>query len=264
MPRWTLSLLVLTTLATAAPALLFGQGDGDGSKPLPHSLSWWTRNPLRLDEDQILRIDRSVVNGHIVTARDYRVKQKITHVGTLSGHRILQNLTTIRPGPALIANGSEDAEAPPTQWKSLLMQTERRREQYVEIYKLQAYSGLYQPLTDAAIYGAGPNAILGTRDGDSGNGGGCDKGFWWFDRAGAHPVDLSPLLQAIDHARPPKSTYGGGCWALTPEAELSVWVQKSEATCHACGGLGTIEAHYRIEHGVAIPVSVLFKPDEQP
>jgi|GEM_PF-2620874 len=265
-----LSRLVATVFFAAMTAVLSGQvqrqvitAKGETSDALiPHPLSWWTRNPLRLDASGDLLIGKSIDRGHIVTSSDYHVKQKITNLGTLSGHRILQILTTIRPGPALIANGSEDAEDPPTEWKSLLVGTGK---QYEEIYTLQAESGLFHPLAAAAIYGVGSNAILATYDPDTGNGGGCADGYWWFDKAGTHLVDFSPLLQAIRRALPKNSTYTSNCWALHPEkSDLKSWVQERDAKCHACGGLGMVEARYRIEHGVAIPVSVLFKPDEQP
>ncbi len=197
-------------------------------------------------------------DGKIVTARDYRVEQEVTKLGTIAGLRVVQVITNITPGPRIIASGWASAGEPPLQWKSLLVK-DRARDQYIEIYELQTDYGNFQPLKPAAIYGVGPNSILGTYDPDSGNGGGCDDGYWWFDKAGAHPVDFSLLEKEIGRALPPDSTYTPNCWALHPERrELQSWVKRMDAECHACGGLGTVYALYKIHRGVAIPVSVRF------
>jgi hypothetical protein len=171
-------------------------------------------------------ISRTANDGKIVTARDYRVNQKVTNLGTIAGLSILQVLTTIEAGPRLISSGLASAGEPPTQWKSILVQ-DGVRDQFVEIYVLQAEGGLYQSIKPAAIYGVGSEAILGTYDPDSGNGGGCSDGYWWFDKAGAHAVDFSPLQQAISRVLPQNSTYTPNCWALHPEKEeLQSWVQR--------------------------------------
>jgi hypothetical protein len=237
--------------------------------PSSHPLNWWTRNPLRLDEGGSLLLGLKAGDGHIINARDYRVEQKVTTIGVISGHRILQVITTIHDRPDLVVANSALADLPPSrppadlrpsQWKSLLLEI-GASDRYVEIYRLQASYGLYLPMRSAAIYGVGQDAILGTDDQDSGNGGGCTDEYWWFDTSGAHPVDFSPLNQAIVRALPPNSMYTSRCWALHPEkAELESWVQKGDANCHACGGLGEVTATYRIEQGAATPVSVRFEP----
>jgi hypothetical protein len=229
--------------------------------PIPHPLTWWTRNPLRLDEDGSLRLGKSPDDGHIITARDYRVEQKVTTLGIISGHQIIEILTTIHAGPHLVFYGSPDSDLPPYQWKSLLVQVGADH-RYAEIYRLQSQYGLYLPMTSAAIYGVGQDAILGTDDRDSGNGGGCTDGYWWFDAVGAHPVDFSPLDHAIARAIPPNSTYMQRCGAIRAEKfELESWVQRRDAKCHACDGLGEIHATYKIEKGSAVPTSVHFEPE---
>jgi hypothetical protein len=77
-------------------------------------------------------------------------------------------------------------------------------------------------------------------------------------------VDFTKLEDAIRRAVPKKGTYTSRCWALHPgEAYLESWVQSIDAKCHACGGLGTVHARYRIESGVAIPVSVRFEAEKE-
>lgn len=194
------------------------------------------------------------------TASDYKVEQHVTTLGTLAGHKIVQIILNITPGPRVVAQGFASEDGPPAQWKTLLVQTSDYR--YIEIYALRMdQSGLFQPYESAQIYGSGPNAILGTYDPDRGNGGGCADGYWWFNHEGAHAVDFNPLYRAIGKAIPPNATYTPNCWALHPEkSELRSGVQRSVAECHACGGLGEVHATYRIENSAAVPVSVRFDP----
>ncbi len=105
----------------------------------------------------------------------------------------MQILTTMHVVSQIIASGRITADDPPKQWKHLLVQA-GTGEQYVEIYMLQNVDGLFDTMKSAAIYGTGSEAILGTYDPDSGNGGGCEEGYWWFNKAGSHEVDFSPLL----------------------------------------------------------------------
>jgi hypothetical protein len=269
MPSARLIRLRVAVLLTIAPMLLSPQVQrtvttAKGSThdtPLPHPLSWWTSDPLRLDASGDLMIGDTASDGKVVSARDYRVNQAVLNIGAIAGWRIVQILTTIDPGPRIVSSGWAGAGAPPTQWKSLLVQ-DGAADRYIEIYTLQAESGLFVPMKPAAIYDAGPESILGTYDPDTGNGGGCEDGYWWFDKAGVHSVDFSPLEQAIRAVVPKNSTYATHCWALHPEkAELQSWVQRADAECHACGGLGTVYARYKIERGAATPISVRFEPE---
>jgi hypothetical protein len=216
---------------------------------------------LQLDESGDLLIGPKADGGHTLTARDYQVQQKVTPLGTIEDHRIVQVLTTIHAGPRVVTFGGPGVDGPPAQWKSLLVGVGANR--YVELYALQSNWGLFQ-IGSAGIYGSGSDSILGTHDPDGGNGGGCSDGYWWFDQAGAHPVDFTKLEGAIRSAIPKESTYTTRCWALHPaEAYLESGVQRLDAKCHACGGLGTVHARYRIQNGVAIPVSVRFEAETE-
>ncbi|HEY0307948.1 MAG TPA: hypothetical protein VGB94_07295 [Acidobacteriaceae bacterium] len=265
MPPAIFRRLIAMTLLIVTPTLFHGQvqrkvitADSDVKldTPAPHPLSWWTKSRLR-DE-----------NGRIVTRRGERVEQKVSYLGAISGHRIVQTLTTIHSSQTNSSDGAGVDDLPeqpeqPEQWKSLLVQVGTQG-LYEEIYRLEDLGGLFATMKSAAIYGTGPDAILGTYDPDTGNGGGCEEGYWWFDKAGAHEVNFSPLLQAINRIIPENGTYVSSCWALNLEkSELQSWVQKEDAECHACGGLGNIYAQYKIEHGTAIPVSVRFTPEER-
>lgn len=202
-------------------------------------------------------------DGKPVTAKDYRVNQETVVLGTIAGRRIVQILTNIEPGTRIITSGWASVGGPPMQWKRLLVQA-GSGDRYIAIYSLQAESGEFQALKRAAIYGNGAEAILGTFDPDSGMGGGCTDGYWWFDSRGAHLVNFSPLLVAIGKALPPKSTYTNNCRALDPKKEeLRSWVQRSDSECQACGGLGTVDAEYKIVKGAAIPIAVHFDPESR-
>jgi len=227
---------------------------------VPHPLSWWTKDPLRLDTSGDLMLGFNAPDGKPLTASDYREEQRVTTIGTLSGHRIIQILMSIHPGPRVVASGFAAADVPDGGWKDVLVEADEGDE-YVEIYGLHYDTGGLMKETSAVIYGTGPDAILGTYDPDTGNGGGCFDGYWWFDKAGAHAVDFSPLIRAVSRALPANATFTSRCWALHPEKFLlESLVQRSDAECHGCGGLGEVRASYRIEHGVAKPLSVSFQP----
>ena len=51
--------------------------------PSPHPFTWWTQNPLRLDEEGSLLFGIKAADGHIISARDYRFEQKVTTLGTI-------------------------------------------------------------------------------------------------------------------------------------------------------------------------------------
>jgi hypothetical protein len=241
--------------------LVAGDGQVTHDVPVPHALAWWTHDPLQLDESGDLLIGPKADGGHNLTARDYQVQQKVTTLGTIADHRIVQVLTTIHAGPRVVTFGGPAVDGPPAQWKSLLVGVGANR--YVELYGLQSNWGLFK-IGSAGIYGSGSNSILGTDDPDGGNGGGCSDGYWWFDKVGAHPVDFTKLEDAIRRAVPKEGAYMTRCGALHPEeAYLESWVQRLDAKCHACGGLGTVHAHYRIQSGVAIPVSVRFEAETE-
>jgi len=236
---------------------------GESSNALvAHPLSWWPNDPLRLDSSGDLMLGFKAADGQPITAKDYSVEQKITTVGVLSGHKILQLLTTIHPGTRVIAAGFASADVSAGEWKDLLVAS-GNGDTLVEIYALHYdQGGLIKP-TPAEIFGSGPDAILGSYDPDTGNGGGCIDGYWWFDKQGPHEVDFSPLLEAISHAIPPDAKFMPLCWALHPKTlELNSWVERKDAECHACGGLGQVYATYEIEKGAAKPVSVKFEPEQ--
>jgi hypothetical protein len=225
-----------------------------------HPLTWWTQNPLRLDEGDYPLLKANPDDGHIITPRDYRIEQEITTLGAVSGHRIIEVITTFHAGPHLIFNGFPLADSPPTQWKILLVEV-GTGDRYVEIYRLQADGGLYEQIQSAAVIGVGEDAILRSFDPTTGNGGQCSEGYWWFDKAGAHDVDFSPLDRAIVGVEPTATTAWPHCWALASKNyEVSVGVQRTDAKCHGCDWVGEIDATYQIKDGVVIPVSVRFIP----
>jgi hypothetical protein len=225
--------------------------------PVSHPLEWWTRNPLRLDASGDLMVGYAAGGGAPISTQDYTVEQRVSEVGVLAGHRIVQVILTIHPGSRVIDAGYASAEEP-GQWKSLLVQ-DRPGDHYIEIYGLHYDVGGLMTMNNAAIYGVGPDAVLGTFDPDTGNGGGCADGYWWFDRSGAHEVNFGPLTGAIDKAVPPEGRFTPRCWVLQPKKlELSSGVQRRDANCHACGWIGKVEARYRIDHGSAVSVSVRY------
>jgi len=236
-------------------------GDETHDTPQPHPLTWWTRNPLRLDASGDLMLGQKADGVHTLTSQDYRVQQKVTTLGTVSNHRIVQVLTT-HAGPHVVLFGSSAADSPPSQWKSLLVETHKGY--YEELYALQIDIP-YNQIGSAGIYGSGPNSILATYDPGGGNGGSCSDGYWWFDHAGAHSMDFAALNRAISRVVPKEGIYWSKCWDLhSNEATMELRVQRRDAKCHACGEMGIVRASYKIQHGVAIPVAVHFEAQRTP
>jgi hypothetical protein len=256
MTRIHLQRFLAAALLVAASSTLFGQmqrlrvmSDPEGKtgiekttdRPAPHVLATWMRKDKEALENE------NPVGG-------FTFRQMVTTLGTLSGHRIIQVLTRTDPPPAL---GSQ----PRPQRKSLLVQV-AHSQRYAEIYGLEDDTGGFLAIQSAAIHGSGPNAILATIDPYDRNA--CSEGYWWFDSAGSHPVDLTPLERAISEAIPAEGTYNR-CWAIHPEkAEIDGWVQHHNPQCRACNWMGELIAKYRIDHGAAIPVSVKFDADQSP
>lgn len=229
---------------------------------IAHPLSWWIRNPLRLDTSGDLMLGSEGPDGKTITAADYQLDQKVTKLGVIAGHTILQVITDIHPGRRVIAAGFASDDGTAGEWKDLLVSDGHDR--FVEIYALHFDVGGMITKSNAEIYGSGVDAVLGSYDPDTGNGGGCLDGYWWFDKEGAHEVDFSPLNDAISHAIPTHSTFVPNCWALNLRTyELNSSIQQSNPDCHACDILGEVHATYRIKRGVAEPVSVSFKTTEQ-
>ena len=227
-----------------------------------HPLSWWTKDLLRLDSSGDLMLGFKAPDGRPLTAKDYRTEQTITKVGVIAEHAILQVQTSIHPGPRVIAAGFASDDGSAGEWKDLLVSSESEGS-YVEIYALHYDVGGLIHETTAQVFGSGSNAILGSYDPDTGNGGGCRDGYWWIDSKGPHEVNFSPLLEAVKREIPADARFTPNCAALRPEtAELKSWVQRTDAKCHTCGGLGEVHAVYRIEQGVAKPVSVSFEASE--
>jgi hypothetical protein len=249
----------IDSIGQSQRTVVTGGGEEAHDIPVRHPLAWWTHNPLELDETGDLMIAPTSEGAPALTARDYQVQQKLTTLGTIAGHRIVQVLTTIHGGSRVATFDGPGVDDSPAQWKSLLVGVGADR--YLEIYTVQSNWG--DPMIGTAgIYGSSPNSILGTNDPHNGNGGYCSEGYWWFDKAGAHRVDFTNLEAAVQRAVPKEGSLRRGCWALDAgEADLEIWVQRTDAICHACGGLGTIHAHYRIESGVVIPVSLRFEAE---
>jgi len=103
-------------------------------------------------------------------------------------------------------------------WKSILVET--GPSEYREIFHLQSLVNI-QP-TASRIVHTGKEAVLMTMTSGGGNGGCCFEGYWRFDSSGPHALDFSAVT----------------CFALDLGGrEIVTHAQKSDAECHACGGV---------------------------
>ena len=280
MPRLPFTFNVLASASLLCAALAAAQSrtpfpepqtaisEDGGDCPFPvgaHSLSFWTQDPLarQCRNDLVIGLP-AAIDGRPITKQDFHLDQTVTTLGTLAGHKIIQIMLLIHPGPhALIQGITVDPDNPDalnTQWKTLLMQS-GTGDSYRQIYGVQFSMGTAWPFKSAAIYGTGNDRILTTYEPDTGNGGGCWEGYWWFNRAGPHPVDFSPLDRAVRQKIPANTGYTGRCGAIDPKTNsIQSGVQRLDAKCHACGFVGEVSATYRIQHGKAQPIAVTFTP----
>lgn len=131
--RWRFQLHALTFFATnlvflsfpasAAPMQrhLVNEKGGRFDAPSPHPLSWWTRDPLRLDATGDLMLDSPAAGGEPITADAYAVQRKLELIGVAGGSRIVQITLLIRAKPRVVRRHPEWFLSQPFQWKSLLV-----------------------------------------------------------------------------------------------------------------------------------------------
>lgn len=224
---------------------------------LPHPLNYWTVDPLARDEANDLCFGCKLDSGKVVGKSDYHAMVNTQFLSEISGHKIVQFLYRIQ--------GSSELQ--PLQaaysWKVLVVAS--GHDEYAEIFHLQPN---LETISSARVVRVGSELILATYDPDGGNGGGCWDGYWWFDAAGPHQVDFSPVYKAIGEAvsrkTTAKATYSEMCWTIDlDQRQIHTGVQKADAPCHACGQLGSAKASFEIIHGVAKPTHVDFEYDPQ-
>lgn len=222
--------------------------------PAPHALSYWTSDPIQRNEGNSLCLGCRLEDGYVVSTQDYKAACKVSKIGVLSNYAIKQIDCRIGGDSEVSTMFTKGA------YKFILVQT--GPDQYREIYHLQDGGGEFQPLKPARIIDIGAESILATYDPDSGNGGGCSDGYWWFDTAGPHQVDFSAVSGAIAQRLPHNATFTMGCWALDLDhQQIKTWAQRADAECHACGGIGEVTAHFTLSGAKAEPGVIEFQPD---
>jgi hypothetical protein len=220
--------------------------------PAAHTLAYFTQHPFLRDDGNSLCIDCGSAVGKASSMSRYKVNIKVRHIGTLSGLTIIEVDYTF--------TDNED-DAPVSHWISLLVRA--APETYREIYHLQA-DAIALPLEPARIVHVNGGDVLMTNNSDGGNGGGCYEGYWSITSAGNTKIDFSPLHNAISEHIPGNATFTSSCWALhLDRSELTSWVQKRDAACHACGGLGEVTAHFKLNGTRAEATQILFRSDPE-
>jgi hypothetical protein len=226
---------------------------GTPDTPEPHSLSYWTVDPFLRDEPNDFCIGCHLESGHLVTEKDYKSECKIIDIGTLAGYPIKQ-FTCHFTGNAEVSTtfSTED-------YKFILIQI--GPDQYREIYHLEVDGNTFMPLQPARIVDMGTESILATYDPDSGSGGGCSEGYWFFDTSGPHKVDFSAIGAAISQRLPHNANFTMSRWALDLDhQQIKTGAQRADAECHACGGIGEITAQFVLHGTRAEPGVIELKP----
>jgi hypothetical protein len=252
--------LLLGALLTVALCLpvsgqwgrILWSGKGESSDiPSAHSLSYFTANPyLRDDGNDFCAL--CTPEDRAKSAERYSIEPMVRPVGVLAGYRIVDVLYDVtkrnESGPSEVA------------WKSILVNIGPDR--YKEIFHLQA-SGGAPSLKPSSIVTSGRERVLATMDFDGGVGGGCWEGYWWFDRAGPHALDFSPLKVAIEKRIPQNARFSTSCSDLDLKSALvRSGVQKIHPECHACDWVGEVSARFRLSGPIVEPLTIEFKPSE--
>lgn len=228
---------------------------GKGEKtdiPQPHPLSYWTVDPLARDDGGDLCIDCHTQDGQIVTKQDYKTTTEVNHLGSLSGSAVVELLVHV--------TGDRKEFSSRFIWKLLLIQI--GPDQYLEIYHLQTMDGTFQPFHHARILTINDESVLTTYDPDDGNGGGCSKGHWIMGKTGLQSLDFDAVYKAMGNRLPHNATYRVDCWSIDLEHQkISTWAQRTDATCHACGGIGKVTATFTLHGAKAEPGVIEFFPD---
>jgi hypothetical protein len=250
-------LRVLLTVALCLPAsaqwnrvVFSGKGESQ-DVPLPHSLRYFTASPVLRDDGEDLCV-RCTPEGRAKSALEYSVRPVVRQVGSLAGYRILD----------VLYSGSKrnDRSQVEILWKSILVRVGPNR--YKEIFHLQA-TGNVTSLKPSSIILSGNERVLATMDFDGGVGGGCWEGYWWFDRAGPHPLDLSRLEAAIQNRIPTNTNFSSRCSNLDLKSQsVRSGVQKAHPECHTCDWVGEVTAKFRLDGPIAEPTEITFKPED--
>jgi len=242
--------LLLAIPATAQWSRVAFSGKGESvDVPQPHSLSYFTANPFLRDDGGDLCVDCSP-QGRAKSALEYSIQPLVRPVGVLAGYRVLDVLYSV--------GKRNDPSRNEVTWKSILVQVGPDR--YKEIFHLQA-SGGPPSLKPSSIINSGNERVLATMDSDGGNGGGCWEGYWWFDRAGPHPLDFTRVESAMQQRIPKQTLFFGSCSDLDLKSQLiQSGVQKAHAECHACDWVGEVTGRFRLAGAVAEPIAIDFKP----
>lgn len=225
--------------------------------PTAHPLAYFTRQPFLRAYEGSLCDDYKGAKRSADCANEYSAKVSVRTVGIIEGYKIVELIYTFTPK-------KDDADYLPQKWKSLLVKA--GGDSYREIFHLQDYAqpNFIDPrkFEPSRIVHVGSEAVLITSDSDGGNGGGCFEGYWWFDRDGPHSLDFAPMVAAISKKLPADATFTPTCWALDLDrGELKSWVQKRNAECHACGGLGEVRAELRLHNAQVEAANIRFQPE---
>jgi hypothetical protein len=229
----------------------------------PHPLSYWTANPISRHKGDTLCFGCPRRGGGVITPQDYTAESNVRDVGTIAGYRIVQvdNRVVAKDAPPdspilRLPEGYRRNVA----YKILLVQT--GSDEYREIYHLENDSGVFPPLTPARIIQTSPDPVLVTMDRDGGNGGGCNSGYWSFDKSGPHPLNFVATDAAIRKAVPENAFPFVPCPSIDFDTQqINAWAL-SDAGCRPCV-VGNVNVHFVVRGSIVEPTRVEFIPRDR-
>lgn len=242
-------LCCLTLLLVSLPAsaqwqrIVTTAKGGSPDTPLPHLLSYWTDDPFLRDETNDFCFGCHLENGHAVTEKDYTSECHALDLGTLANYPIKEFRCHFTGNPQVSSIFSTE------DYKFILVGVGKN--QYREIYHLQANGNSFMPLTPARIVNMGTESILATSDPDNHT---CSEGYWFFDTAGPHQIDFDPVYHAIQSRLPHDATFEIGCWTFDLDHQkIHIWSHSFNAQCRVCDGRGEVTASFTLHGAKAEP-----------
>jgi hypothetical protein len=226
-----------------------GKGDSTDTSAA-HSLAYFTQNPFLRDDAGSLCNADCTAEGKANSAVRYRANVDVRHIGIISGLPVLEVDYTF-------TNKNDDFTL---RWISILVETGPQA--YNEIYHLQADGGIALPIEQARIVHIPDGDLLIMSTSDGGNGGGCYEGIWSIAASGNTQIDFSPLLKAIAGHVPPNTTFILSCRApYLDKQPIKFAVQKIDAECRVCDGVGEVTAHFRLDGNRLEATDVTYQPN---
>ncbi len=215
--------------------------------PVPHSLSYFTRDPF-LRDDGYDFCGACTPKNKAAAHAQHKFKTELKKVGDLGGYAIYDLFYFFDDH---ITTGQVD-------WKSILVSVSPGH--FREIYHLQPPAAQIGP---SSVMTAGTENILATRDLIPGTGNQYDEAYWSFGPNGPVRIDIESISEVLTSVLPAGFGVwkGGGLDMKTLTFRNWVW-KPDDANCCPTGGAVTIR--FQVDHAQLLVTEKNYDPNSKP